>query len=463
METQADEYPRLGPTECQLGYPFEIGRAKTKHWQRKPSVAFDGRRTYLVVWEEGSKNGDIYAMRLDVEGNLIDSKPLSICQERSRQRDPLVAFGGGLFLVVWSDFRSGRDYDLYGSRITPEGKILDRNGFSISKGIGNRVWPAVAGNGELFIVAWSDFRNGIDYDLYLAQVHTEGVVESTDEVLVSGKSRGYGGANLIHEIMPSLTWDKEKFWLNWLESIHGPGYRKKKRSAHLLTFDALSIKLIAKKETRVDTGRWSVAPLPAIYAFPGKTPSFLVSQVRYHYRKSVSYLAVTYIDFKKMTFRHFPTYSPHKTEKIHWFELFNFKPRSSALNKWYFEDTLTGPLSYAYLMAPEVHWKRWTASRGPDHLFVVTEFTKDLKQGLRGWVLKEGLDISPLASPGFTVEEAFIIGSPAIAADHKGRALLVYEADRGVDDCVIMGRIIQTSHRAIKSLAGLETEALGSH
>ena len=62
---------------------------------------------------------------------LIDTSTLVPAPDY--QENPAVAFDGANFLVVWQDYRSGGDSDIYGARVTPEGTVLDPAGFVISR------------------------------------------------------------------------------------------------------------------------------------------------------------------------------------------------------------------------------------------------------------------------------------------------------------------------------------------
>jgi hypothetical protein len=58
-----------------------------------------------------------------------------------------VAWDGKTFIVVWSDFRSGDRYEIFGARISSDGKVLDAGGIPISSDKFLAHSPAVASNG----------------------------------------------------------------------------------------------------------------------------------------------------------------------------------------------------------------------------------------------------------------------------------------------------------------------------
>jgi hypothetical protein len=163
-----------------------------------PSAAF-GKDTHLIVWQAGRmQEGDIVACRVGKDGKVLDEKPFAISTAEDDQERPKVAFGpsagsgpGGVFLVVWQDLRNEKDYDVYAARVTPEGKVLDADGILVSGGAHNQCKPRLAFDGENFIVAWMDFRNGI-YQVYCARVSPDGKVLDPEGTALSGK----GGLNV---------------------------------------------------------------------------------------------------------------------------------------------------------------------------------------------------------------------------------------------------------------------------
>ncbi len=126
--------------------------------QATPAVAF-GKDVYLVVWREGWHGlggaARIHAARVDKTGKVLDPKGIEIAPTKEGvQEAPRVAFGGGVFLVVWHDLRNGKDYDVLAARVSPEGKVLDAKPIAIAAAPRNLVLPDVASDGQGFLVAW---------------------------------------------------------------------------------------------------------------------------------------------------------------------------------------------------------------------------------------------------------------------------------------------------------------------
>jgi len=126
--------------------------------QATPQVAF-GSGLYLVAWREGwhGKGGRarIYATRVDPSGKVLDPKGIEIAPSKAGvQGWPRVAFCRGTFLVVWQDLRNGKDLDVLGARVSPEGKVLDGAPVALADASGNQALPDVASDGQGFLVVW---------------------------------------------------------------------------------------------------------------------------------------------------------------------------------------------------------------------------------------------------------------------------------------------------------------------
>ncbi len=161
--------------------PAGIAIAQAAYNQSFPAVSSDGANS-LVVWQDnrtGSGWYDVYGTRVTPAGTLLDSAGILISQAVYDQLAPDVSFDGANFLVVWEDIRNAITWDIYGARVTPEGTVLDPSGIAISQAEGDQGSPAVGFDGANFVVAWEDFGNGVDWDIYGARVTPAGMVGDT--------------------------------------------------------------------------------------------------------------------------------------------------------------------------------------------------------------------------------------------------------------------------------------------
>ncbi len=142
----------------------------------RPGAAF-GADSFLVVWQSNRRmKGNLVGCRVGRDGKPVDGKPFVVCDAEMDQERPRVAFGRDVFLVVWQDIRGKGDYDTYAARVTVDGRVLDEDGFLVAGGKHNQCNPRVAYDGKTFVVVYEDFRNGKNYQVYAARVSLDGKV-----------------------------------------------------------------------------------------------------------------------------------------------------------------------------------------------------------------------------------------------------------------------------------------------
>ncbi|MBN2465498.1 hypothetical protein JXD38_07745 [candidate division WOR-3 bacterium] len=187
---------------------FTISQATYE--QGHPAIAFDGTN-YLVVWDDGRRGHvfDIFGARVTPAAVVLDPSGIIIARSSNDRRNPDVAFDGTDFLVVWEDDRTGLDStDIYGARVTTGGAVLDTAGIVISHAVRTQFTPVVACDGTNCLVAWQDNRNGEDQaNIYGTRVTTNGTVLDP-----SGKSistRAYA------QVSPDIAFDGTNYLVVW--------------------------------------------------------------------------------------------------------------------------------------------------------------------------------------------------------------------------------------------------------
>lgn len=157
--------------------------------QEVPSVDFDGTN-YLVVWQDmRSGYWDLYGARVNQSGGVIDTIEIPIATGPYRQVDPSMNFDGSNYLVAWGDRRNGVD-DIYSTRVSPAGVVLDTLGIPISSATEWQAYPSVAFDGTNYFVTWLDFRSAVSYDIYGARVSPAGVVIDSMGIGISTSPNG---------------------------------------------------------------------------------------------------------------------------------------------------------------------------------------------------------------------------------------------------------------------------------
>jgi len=158
------------------GFPISVA----PNDQLAPAATPNGADSF-VVWQDGRDPAtapDIYGARVTSAGAVLDSSGIPIATATGAQASPAVAFNGLNFLVVWTDQRGGGDFDIYGSRVSAAGVVLDSDGIPICTVAGGEYFPKVAANGSDFLAVWEDDRNaGSGFvDIYGARISAAGSV-----------------------------------------------------------------------------------------------------------------------------------------------------------------------------------------------------------------------------------------------------------------------------------------------
>ncbi len=174
--------------------------------QHAPALAFDSTN-YFVVWEDARNDqGDIYGARVSCAGTILDSVCIPVSTAPNFQGEPAVEYDGENYFVVWSDERNGNgNCDIYGARVSRDGTVLDTSGIPISVASNTQCQPAIIFDGSNYLIVWADRRNGVDYDIYGSRVTPNGMV--LDTIIISATS-GY-------QWRPALAFDGINNFVVW--------------------------------------------------------------------------------------------------------------------------------------------------------------------------------------------------------------------------------------------------------
>ena len=104
----------------------------------------------------------------------------------ARSFEPVVAFSGSQYLAVWRDTRFGQTSDIFATRLSSGGVVLDPLGIEVAAAATNVLRsPTVAFVGGDYLVAWED-RSGGNPDIEAALVTTDGAVTALGAAAASG-------------------------------------------------------------------------------------------------------------------------------------------------------------------------------------------------------------------------------------------------------------------------------------
>ncbi|MFN2116008.1 MAG: hypothetical protein ACK2T6_09835, partial [Anaerolineae bacterium] len=131
---------------------------------------------FYLVWSEETDpddGQDVYGVRVSAAG-YARSNPRKLVGGPGDQSHPAIAYHStnDTYLLVWDD--NARDIDeVWGLRVRANG-IPNGSPFPMVQGASNAQDPTVARNGDGFLVAWVDDRNG-NTDIFGRRVNSNGL------------------------------------------------------------------------------------------------------------------------------------------------------------------------------------------------------------------------------------------------------------------------------------------------
>jgi len=153
--------------------------------QGRSELCSDGIGGAIITWMDersGWASDDIYAQRVNSSGDIQwMTNGVEICTADNSQIWPQICSDGASGgIITWWDDRTG-DHDIYVQAINSSGIVKwSDNGTAICTESNNQEMPQICTNGAGgAIIAWSDFRNGVDYDVYAQNINSFGQVQWT--------------------------------------------------------------------------------------------------------------------------------------------------------------------------------------------------------------------------------------------------------------------------------------------
>ncbi len=152
--------------------------------QYAPAAVSDGAGGAIIVWQDGRRgagNYDIYAQRVDGNGNLLwPPGGIPVCVATNNQINPtLIADGSGGAFIAWQDYRKGTEYDIYAQHLAADGSIYPASrwvtdGLPVCSATNSQFYPVLTADGAGGVyVAWQDYRSAT-YNHIFAQHLTAG-------------------------------------------------------------------------------------------------------------------------------------------------------------------------------------------------------------------------------------------------------------------------------------------------
>ena len=158
----------------------EIPVSAANNGQLFPSAVDDGKGGVIVVWEDyrTGKDWDVYAQRVDNTNTTVWApNGLALSTADGNQRRLRMIRHDTHAIVIWNDRRGISSWDIYAQAVDFEGKVLwEKDGIPICTNAADQTTQAILSDGEGgAIIVWTDERKSSEFhDLYMQRINSEG-------------------------------------------------------------------------------------------------------------------------------------------------------------------------------------------------------------------------------------------------------------------------------------------------
>jgi len=186
---------------------------------KNPVAVIDGSGGAIIVWWDQRAGGDfdIYAQKINSSGNrqwgLSD---LCVCDAvNDQQNSKIVSAGSGGAIITWDDDVNGNGsfYKVYAQKVDSSGTLeWDPNGVCICNEIS--VYPEIVADGlGGAIIVWQDYRSGSNLDIYAQKVNSSGTLEwDPNGICICNATGNQTNHKIIADGFDGaiITWDDER-------------------------------------------------------------------------------------------------------------------------------------------------------------------------------------------------------------------------------------------------------------
>ena len=159
---------------------------------RDPSIAFDGTN-YFVFWDRGTigdplggipDDFDIYGSRINQQGSVLDINGLLI-----KESPPGVISGGSGAVFGINDYflsynESSSLAKIKGVKVSKTGVLINPPGVDLRISVNDQSSPAVASDGVNYLAVWVDYRGINGYEIYGTRIGPNGNTWTTLPLLL---------------------------------------------------------------------------------------------------------------------------------------------------------------------------------------------------------------------------------------------------------------------------------------
>lgn len=183
--------------------------------EHSEKIVSDGKGGVIIAFEKQNGLWDIWAQRLDSSGNKMWGQGgvalTTVSGNRRNHKIQKDQHGGAI--VTWQDLRNGSNYDIYAQRLDSNGNLLWGTAAKpVCAATGDQINAKIesdsASNGAY--IAWQDTRSSADYDIYMQRLDSNGNAKwATDGIVISNQTLNQSALDMMSlsggsEVM--ITW-----------------------------------------------------------------------------------------------------------------------------------------------------------------------------------------------------------------------------------------------------------------
>lgn len=161
--------------------------------EHSEKIVSDGKGGVIIAFEKQNGVWDIWAQRLDSSGNKMwgpgGVAVTTVSGNRRNHKIQKDQHGGAI--ITWQDLRSGSNYDIYAQRLDSNGNLLWGTAAKpVCTATGDQINAKIesdsATNGAY--IAWQDTRSSADYDIYMQRLDSNGNTKwANDGIVISNQ------------------------------------------------------------------------------------------------------------------------------------------------------------------------------------------------------------------------------------------------------------------------------------
>ncbi|MFO0594711.1 MAG: MopE-related protein [Myxococcaceae bacterium] len=172
-----------------------------------PDLVWTGQ-SFAMAWEDGrlgANKQDLFFLRFDKNGTRLGGE-VQVTTDPARQSSPILKWNGTEFGLAWTDYRNAGNREIYFRRLAADGSPLGAE-VRVTNDGADSAWPDLAWNdvAHEWALVWHDTRDG-NSEVYFARLNSSGVKQGNDVRLTN--ATGFSG-------YPSIDWNGFQYGVSW--------------------------------------------------------------------------------------------------------------------------------------------------------------------------------------------------------------------------------------------------------